>query len=86
MLDLGRAPEPAEFDRLVEVRRAAGGLNKAAALVIARNGKEIWQLARNARTEDTLVYVAMINFRKRILRREIPLRIKNDIRTFLCGS
>ena len=46
MLDLGRTPEPGEFDRLVEVRRAAGGLNKAAALVVARNGKEIWQLAR----------------------------------------
>jgi DNA phosphorothioation-associated putative methyltransferase len=82
MLDLGRAPEPGEFERLVEVRRAAGGLNKAAALVVARNGKEIWQLARNARAEDTLVYLAMTNFRPRFLRREIPPRIKNDIRSF----
>ena len=82
MLDLGRAPEPGEFDRLVEVRRAAGGLNKAAALVVARNGKEIWQLARNARIEDTLVYLAMTNFRPRFLRREIPPRVKNDIRSF----
>ena len=32
MLDLGRVPEPGEFDRLTEVRRAAGGLNKAALL------------------------------------------------------
>ena len=49
MLNLGRVPEVGEFDRLTDVRRAAGGLNKAAALVAARNGKDIWQLARNAR-------------------------------------
>src|SRR4029453_17333613 len=82
MLELGRAPEPGEFDRLGEVRRAAGGLNKAAALVVARNGKGIWQLARNARAEDTLVYLAMTNFRPRFLRREIPPRVKDDIRSF----
>jgi DNA phosphorothioation-associated putative methyltransferase len=82
MLNLGRIPEIGEFDRLTDVRRAAGGLNKAAALVVARNGKEIWQLARNARTEDALVYLAMTNFRPRFLRREIPPRVKNDIRSF----
>jgi DNA phosphorothioation-associated putative methyltransferase len=82
MLDLGRAPEPGEFDRLTDVRRAAGGLNKAVALVVARNGKEVWQLARNARAEDVLVYLAMTNFRPRFLRREIPPRVKNDIRSF----
>jgi DNA phosphorothioation-associated putative methyltransferase len=52
------------------------------ALVIARNGKEIWQLARNARVEDTLVYLAMTNFRPRFLRREIPPRVKHDLRSF----
>jgi DNA phosphorothioation-associated putative methyltransferase len=82
MLDLGRIPEPGEFDRLAEVRRAAGGLSKAAALVVARNGKELWQIARKARTEDLVVYLAMTNFRQRFLRRDIPLRIKNDIRSF----
>jgi DNA phosphorothioation-associated putative methyltransferase len=82
MLELGRVPELGEFDRLTEVRRAAGGLNKAAALVVDRNGKELWQIARTARTEDLLVYLAMTNFRQRFLRREIPLRIKHDIRSF----
>jgi DNA phosphorothioation-associated putative methyltransferase len=82
MLDLGRAPEPGEFDRLSDVRVAAGGLNKAAALVVARNGKELWQIARKARTEDLVVYLAMTNFRERFLRRDIPPRIKNDIRGF----
>lgn len=82
MLDLGRIPEPIEFDRLTDVRRAAGGLTKAGALVVARNGKELWQIARKARTEDLLVYLAMTNFRQRFLRRDIPLRIKNDVRSF----
>ena len=82
LLELGRAPEAGEFDRLAEVRRAAGGINRAVALLVARHGDELWQLVRKARTEDVLVYLAMAKFRKRFLRREIPLRIKNDIRSF----
>ena len=82
MLDLGRVPELGEFDRLAEVKRAGGGINRAVALVVAQNGEELWKLARKSRTEDVLVYLAMTNFRKRFLRREIPLRIRHDIRSF----
>ena len=82
LLELGRAPEAGEFDRLMEVRRVGAGLNKAVALVIQKNGEQLWTVARKAREEDVLVYLAMTNFRKRFLRREIPLRIKNDIRAF----
>ena len=82
MLDLGRVPEAGEFDQLREVRAAASGLNKAVMLVTAHNGREVWQMARTARSEDVLVYLAMANFRKRFLRREIPSRIKYDIRSF----
>jgi DNA phosphorothioation-associated putative methyltransferase len=82
LLELGRLPEPVEFDRLNDVRKAAGGLKKALPLVVAQNGAELWERARKSRTEDVLVYLAMANFRKRFLRREIPLRIKNDIRSF----
>lgn len=80
--ELGRAPEAGEFDRLDEVKKAAGGMNRALALVISHNGERLWQMARKTRTEDVLVYLAMTNFRKRFLRREIPLQIKNDIRSF----
>jgi DNA phosphorothioation-associated putative methyltransferase len=82
LLDLGRTPETGEFDRLPELRRAAGGVTRAVPLVVARNGDEMWKMARKARTEDVLVYLAMTKFRKRFLRREIPRRIKNDIRSF----
>jgi DNA phosphorothioation-associated putative methyltransferase len=82
LLDFGRIPEPWEFDRLSEIRSAVGSIKKASALVLARNGKELWEMARKARSEDVLVYLAMTNFRRKFLSREIPLRIKNDIRSF----
>ena len=52
------------------------------ALVIAQNGEELWKLARKSRIEDVLIYLAMTNFRKRFLRREIPLHLRHDIRSF----
>jgi DNA phosphorothioation-associated putative methyltransferase len=82
LLEFGRAPEPGEFDRLAEVTKAAGGINRALAVVVTRNGEQLWQTVRKSRTEDVLVYLAMTKLRKRFLRREIPLRIKNDIRSF----
>ncbi len=82
LLDLGRAPEPGEFDRVTDVRRVAGGLNRAVALVVGRHGNELFQEARKARSEDVLVYLAMTNFRRRFLRKDIPRRIRNDIRAF----
>jgi DNA phosphorothioation-associated putative methyltransferase len=51
-------------------------------MVLARHGEPLWRLARQSRAEDVLVYLAMTQFRKRFLRREIPLRIKHDIKTF----
>lgn len=82
LLELGRAPEAGEFERLSEVRKIGAGLNKAVALVVQKNGEQLWEMARKARKEDILVYLAMTNFRKRFLRREIPLRIKNGIKAF----
>ena len=82
LLDLGRIPGPGEFDRLAEVKKVGGGLNRAVALVVSHHGEQIWQMARKARTEDVLVYLAMTKFRKHFRRREIPLRIKNDVRSF----
>ena len=82
VLELGRAPEPGEFDRFAEVTKAAGGIKRALDLVVTRNGEQLWQAVRKSRAEDVLVYLAMTKFRKRFLQREIPLRIKNDIRSF----
>jgi len=82
MLDLGRPPELGEFDRLAEVKKAGGSLTKAISLVVSAHGENLLKMARQTRMEDVLVYLAMTNFRKRFLRREIPIRIRNDIRCF----
>ena len=82
LLEYGRAPEPGEYDRLADIRKAAGGLSRALSLVVQKRGEALWQHARKARSEDVLVYLAMTNFRKKFLRRDIPLRIKNDIKAF----
>lgn len=47
-----------------------------------RHGEAEWQAAHAARSEDVLVYFAMTNFRKRFLRRDIPVRIKHDVKAF----
>lgn len=82
LIELGRTPEPGEFDRLADVAGAAGNLKRAVALVVDHHGEPAWQAARKARTDDVLVYFALTNFRKRFLRREIPLRIKHDVKAF----
>jgi DNA phosphorothioation-associated putative methyltransferase len=82
LLDLGRAPEAGEYERTPEIVAAAGGIKRGAALVVERNGAQIWQECRKARSEDVLVYLAMTKFRKRFLRREIPSGTKNDIKSF----
>jgi DNA phosphorothioation-associated putative methyltransferase len=82
LLDLGRAPEPGEFDRLPELKKASGGINRAMALVVSQHGDSLLKVARQKRTEDVLVYLAIARFRKHFKRRDIPLRTKNDIRSF----
>jgi DNA phosphorothioation-associated putative methyltransferase len=82
LVDLGRAPEPGEFDRLAEVGRAAGSVKRAVSLAVERHGEGEWQAARAARSEDVLVYFALTNFRTRFLRRDIPARIKHDVKAF----
>lgn len=82
LVDLGRAPEPGEFARLAEVGRAAGSVKRAVGLIVERHGEAALRAARAARSEDVLVYFALTNFRKRFLRRDIPVRIKHDVKAF----
>ncbi len=81
LVDLGRAPEPGEYDRLEEIN-AAGGVRKAMLLTVEHHGAALWEECRKARSEDVLAYLAMTKFRRRFLRREIPPRIRHDIRSF----
>jgi DNA phosphorothioation-associated putative methyltransferase len=49
---------------------------------MSRNSEALLETARRTRSEDTLVYLAMTNFRKNFRRREIPLSVKHDIKSF----
>ena len=82
ILDLGRIPEPGEFDQIAAARKVAGSLAKAFGLAVEKNGQPLFEASRQARADDTLVYLAMSHFRQKFLRREIPLRTKNDIKAF----
>lgn len=82
LIDLGRVPEQGEFARHEEMIAAAGGTRRAMQLAVERHGAPLWEECRKARSEDVLAYLAMTKFRRKFLRREIPPRIRHDIRSF----
>jgi len=82
LLEYGRLPASGEFDRLTELRKAAGGLQRAFKLAVNRNGVDLWKIAQATRKEDVLVYLAMLLFRRKVLRKEIPMRIREDLKAF----
>ena len=82
MLELGRAPEAKEFDRVDALKQSTGGLKRSVQLALTYHGPELLKEARRLREEDVLVYLAMKNFERCFLRKHLPDRIKHDIKTF----
>ena len=82
MLDYGRVPDADEFASSAELRKACGGLGRAADLVIDYHGAELLQEARRVREEDVLSYLAMKHFERKFLQKHLPPRIKRDIKAF----
>lgn len=82
MLDYGRVPEAEEFALSSELRKACGGLGRAADLVIDYHGAELLREARRVREEDVLSYLAMKHFERKFLQKHLPPRIKRDIKAF----
>lgn len=82
MLELGRAPDVAEVERLDEIRAAGGGLKRAVDLLRDYHGPELLREARRVREDDVLVYLAMKHFDRRFLRKHLPDRMKRDIKAF----
>ena len=81
MLMLGRTPQPAEFDRLDEVRRACGSLPKAFEIFAGRFGEATFAAARARGREDLLVYAGASLLRKRIPFNQLSTRLQNDIKS-----
>ena len=82
LLTIGRLPVAEEFDRIAELRSAAGSIRKAFDLVLEQNISDRFEKARKIHREDLLVYLAMTRFRPHFRRKDLSLRIKRDIKAF----
>lgn len=80
--ELGRIPEPEEFDQSPQIIEVFGSLKRAFALVKRVTGTEEWETIRERRIEDLLVYLALARFRKRPSLRRLPRSLQLDIRSF----
>ena len=80
----GRLPAGIEFDvdaarTIVEV---FGSIPRAFSLVRRVTRAQHWEAIRHARRDDLLVYLALAAFRKRPRLRDLPDRLRHDIRAF----
>jgi DNA phosphorothioation-associated putative methyltransferase len=82
LAELGRVPEPDEFGLAEKVIEEFGSLKRAFALVRRVTGEEDWEVIRQRRKEDMLVYLALARFRKRPAARQLPMGLQRDVRAF----
>ena len=80
--DHGRLPEYDEFDCANSVLSEFGSFNRAFALIRSVTGGDEWNVIRQKRLEDLLVYLALAKFNKRPRFSEYPLDLQRDIRAF----
>jgi DNA phosphorothioation-associated putative methyltransferase len=85
MLELGRVPTKNEFDRYDDLRKEVGSTNKAKGLFVQRFGEETLSSAFELRRNDLQVYLALSNFRKQVPFKDLPDKLRIDIKTFLGG-
>ncbi len=79
---LDRLPDEDEFPRAREAVAAFGSLKRAFALVRRVTGDDEWDVIRQHRTEDLLIYLALSRFRKRPPFRKLPGTLQRDVRFF----
>jgi DNA phosphorothioation-associated putative methyltransferase len=82
VLELGRVPEPDEYDAYETVAMKFGSARRALALLKRVTGLSGWSEARQARTDDLSVYLALARFRKRPPLSKLPATLRRDIKEF----
>ena len=82
LLELGRLPITGEFSEAPALRAALGSLRRAYRIIIDKFGTENLDQAREARSGDLLVYLALSNLRKPVPSRHLSESLKADVRTF----
>jgi DNA phosphorothioation-associated putative methyltransferase len=81
-LDLGRVPANSEFEYSDQLRRIAGSHMKAHEFLLAHYGEEEYELSKQQRREDLLVYFSLGLFSKRKPYSRMPEGLKRDIKAF----
>jgi len=81
-LDLGREPDPQEVENLEAIESALGSLRKALKLTLSRQSPAFLERARKQRTDDLMVYLALLQFQKRKPYKQLESRLQRDIRAF----
>jgi hypothetical protein len=82
MLQLGRLPEPEEYQQTRELREKIGSPKVALRILIQKGGGEEVRRAAENRKRDLLVYVALANLRKRVPFGHLSKNLRFDIREF----
>jgi len=80
--ELGRVPDPSEFDGTEAVIERFGSLKRAFAAIQRITDAESWEAIARRRREDMLVYLALARFRKRPLLSQLPLGLQRDMKAF----
>ncbi len=79
--ELGRLPDPTEFDGTHVIARF-GSLKRAFAAIRRITNAEMWEVIARRRREDILVYLALARFRKRPSLSQLPHTLQRDMRAF----
>ena len=78
----GRLPREEESHEFAALIEAFGSLKRAYRVVVRATGEEPWTRARNERSQDILVYLALARFGGRPRRKVLPVALNSDVRAF----
>jgi DNA phosphorothioation-associated putative methyltransferase len=81
-LDLGRFPDMEEIEDLEAIARDIGGFKKGIRLLAQHYDMTQLAAAQKARESDLLLYLAMLQFRKRAPYKALEARLQRDIKAF----
>jgi DNA phosphorothioation-associated putative methyltransferase len=82
VLELGRLPDTGEFEREAELREIIGPPKAAQRLLVDQFGTASFDAARQQRSGDLHVYLALANLRRPIPFGQLSERLRRDIKSF----
>jgi DNA phosphorothioation-associated putative methyltransferase len=80
--ELGRLPDPSEFDGAPAISERFGSLKRAFAILQRLTDAAGWEAIARRRREALLVYLALSRFRKRPILSQLPCGLQRDMKAF----